>query len=158
MGIPMLKIRRSRDRLMFNMGIPILVRRHLYTETAPGQFHGVAWLSAAMILTACRVIVLFLFGYEFEWVNNLLRINMMNVSISLRRIFQLDKGWTLIWIAHNNVKLHTVNTHVLMVSKYNTFCELSVGPKMSKLLAKLRFFCPFNFSKYEIRDIWNVLP
>ena len=35
MGIPMLKIRRSRDRLIFNMGIPILVRRHLYIETAP---------------------------------------------------------------------------------------------------------------------------
>ena len=35
MGIPMLKIRRSRDRLIFNMGIPILVRQHLYIETAP---------------------------------------------------------------------------------------------------------------------------
>ena len=33
MGIPMLKIRRSRDRLIFNMGILILVRQHLYTET-----------------------------------------------------------------------------------------------------------------------------
>ena len=35
MGIPMLKIRRSRDRLIFNMGIPILVRWHLHIETAP---------------------------------------------------------------------------------------------------------------------------
>ena len=35
MRIPMLKIRRSRDRLIFNMGIPILVRQHLYIETAP---------------------------------------------------------------------------------------------------------------------------
>ena len=34
MGIPMLKIRRSRDLLIFNMGIPILVRRHLYIEMA----------------------------------------------------------------------------------------------------------------------------
>ena len=33
--IPMLKIRRSRDRLIFNVGIPKLVRRHLYIETAP---------------------------------------------------------------------------------------------------------------------------
>ena len=31
MGIPMLKIRRSWDRLIFNMGIPIQVRRHHYT-------------------------------------------------------------------------------------------------------------------------------
>ena len=35
MGIPMLKIRRSWDCLIFNMGIPILARRHLYIETAP---------------------------------------------------------------------------------------------------------------------------
>ena len=38
MGIPMLKIRWSWDGLIFNMGIPILVRRHLYTETAPSIF------------------------------------------------------------------------------------------------------------------------
>ena len=35
MGITMLKIRRSRDRLIFNMGIPILARQHLYIPTAP---------------------------------------------------------------------------------------------------------------------------
>ena len=34
-GIPMLRIRQSWDRLIFNMGIPILVRQHLYIETAP---------------------------------------------------------------------------------------------------------------------------
>ena len=33
MGIPMLKIRWSWDRLIFNIGIPILVRRYLYVET-----------------------------------------------------------------------------------------------------------------------------
>ena len=44
MGIPMLKVRRSRDRLIFNIGIPILVRRHLYIETAPRT-------STAMVLT-----------------------------------------------------------------------------------------------------------
>ena len=33
MWFPMLKIRRSGDRLIFNMGILILVRRHLYIET-----------------------------------------------------------------------------------------------------------------------------
>ena len=31
-GIPMLKIRRSQDRLIFNIGIPILVIQHLYIE------------------------------------------------------------------------------------------------------------------------------
>ena len=34
-GIPVLKIRRSWDRLIFNMGIPILVRRYLYIESGP---------------------------------------------------------------------------------------------------------------------------
>ena len=37
MGRPMLKIRRSRDCLIFNMGIPILLRRHLYIETPPDR-------------------------------------------------------------------------------------------------------------------------
>ena len=32
MGIPMLKIRRSRDRLIFNMVVPTLVRRDFYIE------------------------------------------------------------------------------------------------------------------------------
>ena len=35
MEIPMLKIRRGRDYGIFNMGIPILVRWHLYIEMAP---------------------------------------------------------------------------------------------------------------------------
>ena len=35
MRIPMLKMRLSQDRLIFNMGITILVRRYLYIETAP---------------------------------------------------------------------------------------------------------------------------
>ena len=35
MGIPMLKIRRSWDHLIFNMGIPMLIRQHLYIETTP---------------------------------------------------------------------------------------------------------------------------
>ena len=38
MGIPMLKIRRSHDRLIFNMGIPILLR-YLYIEMAPRFIH-----------------------------------------------------------------------------------------------------------------------
>ena len=39
MGISMLKIRRSRDRIVFNMGISILVRRHLYIEMALWSHH-----------------------------------------------------------------------------------------------------------------------
>ena len=39
MWSPMLKIRRSRDRLIFNMGIPIQIRRYLNIEAAPWLFH-----------------------------------------------------------------------------------------------------------------------
>ena len=35
----MLTIKGSRDRLIFNMGIPIPVRRHLYIETAPRRMY-----------------------------------------------------------------------------------------------------------------------
>ena len=38
LGIPMLKIRRSWDRLIFNMAIPMLVRRYLYIEMTPWWF------------------------------------------------------------------------------------------------------------------------
>ena len=31
-----LSLRRSQDRLIFKMGIPILARQYLYIETAPG--------------------------------------------------------------------------------------------------------------------------
>ena len=37
MWIPMLKIRQWWDRLIFNMGMPILVRRHLYIEMPPPE-------------------------------------------------------------------------------------------------------------------------
>ena len=35
MGISMIKIRRSSDRLIFTMGIPTVARLFLYTETIP---------------------------------------------------------------------------------------------------------------------------
>ena len=35
MGIPVLKIRQSQDRIIFNMGIPTLVRRHFHIKKAP---------------------------------------------------------------------------------------------------------------------------
>ena len=38
MRIPMLKIRWSRDRLIFNIGIPILVKQYLYIETTPEPY------------------------------------------------------------------------------------------------------------------------
>ena len=50
MGIPMLKIRRSRDRLIFNMGIPILIRRHHYIEIVPRSLQSLAHAMTAQLL------------------------------------------------------------------------------------------------------------
>ena len=50
-GIPMLKIRRSRDRLIFNMGISILVRRHIYIETDPSSLDTISVINANDLMT-----------------------------------------------------------------------------------------------------------
>ena len=47
MGIPILKIRLCRDRFIFNMGIPILLRR-LYIETTPGFDFKIAIFNPAL--------------------------------------------------------------------------------------------------------------
>ena len=52
MGILMLKIRRSWDRLIFNMGIPILVRGYLYIETGPRVANHVTVLVSTFVLLA----------------------------------------------------------------------------------------------------------
>ena len=44
MGIPMLKIRQPWDRLIFNMGISILVRQPLYIETGPPELMHFHWI------------------------------------------------------------------------------------------------------------------
>ena len=50
----MLMTRRSRDRLIFNIGIPILVRWHLYNETAPrSSAHNFSCTMADWVLTLC---------------------------------------------------------------------------------------------------------
>ena len=59
MGIPMLKIRRSRDRLIFNIGIPIPVKKHLYIETAP-SYPSHRYLLVAQeddVLTHCGLVM-----------------------------------------------------------------------------------------------------
>ena len=56
LGIPMLKIRRSGDRLIFNMGIPIPGKDSLYTETGP-RSHGIQEIKAPpdWLLQCCPV-------------------------------------------------------------------------------------------------------
>ena len=49
MGIPMLKIRRSQDRLSFNMRIPMLVRRHFLLRWPPVPDPPRGWISKMCI-------------------------------------------------------------------------------------------------------------
>ena len=57
MGIPMLKIRRSWDRLIFNIGIPILVRRHFILRWLPDLQMSCGDLTSvmALLVMAARV-------------------------------------------------------------------------------------------------------
>ena len=59
-GISAVKLRRSWDRLIFIMGIPILVNQRCYIETTPwcwimGKFH--LHLAAVVILLTCKASV-----------------------------------------------------------------------------------------------------
>ena len=49
------RIRRWRDHLIFNMGIPVLVRRHLYIETAP-WFLGKKIMKVIFMSYICKVV------------------------------------------------------------------------------------------------------
>ena len=57
MGIPILKIRRLWDRLIFNMGIPILVR-HLYIEMAPWCVSKVNFDGNITLVAVARISIL----------------------------------------------------------------------------------------------------
>ena len=68
MGIPMLKIRRSQDRLIFNMGIPILVRRYLYIEMAPSSPKGTGFLAGLVMIAVLDMsLPIFFDDHDFEY-------------------------------------------------------------------------------------------
>ena len=50
---PMLKIRRSRDRLIFNMGIPIPGKDGLHTETGTRKLRYLVWSPYTCVLSMC---------------------------------------------------------------------------------------------------------
>ena len=128
MGIPMLKIRRSRDRLIFNMGIPILVRRHLCTETVP-------WSSP---LCSCHICTHFMsLIHNFTWIHcmNIL-FSIMSSSISCQRqhllnattyimidLFLYDRlkqiGWKYPCVEKGNMVLHKITSTSLCHEEKN---------------------------------------
>ena len=80
MRIPILKIRRSRDHLIFNMGIPLLVRQHLYIEMAPEDHPSSIVLNSLNIIqwfirdAIHQAVAMVPFGHHVGLDNNLGRI------------------------------------------------------------------------------------
>ena len=78
-GIPMLKIRRSHDRLIFNMVIPILGKDGLYIEIGPRRLaifvtnsDTVYWrLSAPLVLDQSQIDILFAFDFSKQKYNDI---------------------------------------------------------------------------------------
>ena len=120
----MLKIRRSWDCLLFNMGISILVRQHLYIEMPP------------------QVIISQLFTFRIEYPLSMMK-NVFNflseLRISIRwdiwayfvfhESMSADKGWILLEQFGN---LHTVmpclmNEHKLFVHIFVHFACITVN-------------------------------
>ena len=66
-GIPFIKIRRSLQCLIFIMGVPILVRRHLYIETVPSPYHRANNMAANALATqGTRVLAALLLVQSFR--------------------------------------------------------------------------------------------
>ena len=92
MGIPMLKVRRSQDHLIFKMGIPILVRWHLYIEMAPWvscHRNGLGPFSACMsacCLTNIRIPII-----KMRWSHDNL-ISIMEIPMPKMTVFKLKRA------------------------------------------------------------------
>ena len=85
MGIPMLKIRRSRDRLIFNIGIPILVWRHYYIETAPwrmslGSSNIWAKEHIGALMKICNMICKLIKAHKHDKCSHITDINITNAA------------------------------------------------------------------------------
>ena len=109
MGIPMLKIRRSWDRLIFNMGIPVLVWRHLYIETAPRWWHR-ATHNAGLL------------SVSFKAYSNLFKHTHMSKHMGISIIssmFSLLIAWWLVWYKVMANEMVLSLCQVLQASVYN---------------------------------------
>ena len=78
-GIPMLKRRRSWDLLIFNIGVNIVVRRHLYIEPAPCYLSPGWWWAIDFEITSCP-------GYELIWVRVALGTSCLAYELSWVRV------------------------------------------------------------------------
>ena len=96
MGILMLKIRRLRDRLIFNMGIPILVRGHLHIETAPGynitcegEMYSIVWVRS--IASGLRSFIWCYMQYDIVF-DRFIEPD-SNVTVYISKWLSIIKGW-----------------------------------------------------------------
>ena len=84
MGIPRLMIRRTQDRLIINVRIPILVRRHLYIETARGFTYilqsDLTGAGTTMRLPQCQWSNPEVYGWMHMWIEENWRCNDKNTT------------------------------------------------------------------------------
>ena len=136
MAISMLKIRRSRDRLIFNMGIHILVRRHFYIATPPIVTQGVG-ASAAMSLiyfsrnSSCSVPV----GYIQIIFNRQWRLTYIYLTGLWHPLYINNTLGNLLFIASIQNRIRTVITFYVDIScSNNRNTQLCLGTKMSHII------------------------
>ena len=125
MGIPMFKIRRSRDRLIFNMGIPILLRWHLYIEMAP-WYH-------LMQLIHLRVVLEKVLCLKNKILNESMREFLKGISLFQQLCYDCTSCLLCLWLK-NGLTRHALVTrkhqwtgsslqgsHTLVKMKFPTF-------------------------------------
>ena len=119
MGIPMLKTRRSQDRLIFNMGIPILVRRHLYIETA---------LLSSMRNASIACIISMLRNHENTFHVSLMHFGMKAETYNYLLILDILNDWhsdlLLVWIQY---MMTSSNGNIFRVTGH--LCGEFTGPR-----------------------------
>ena len=83
MSIPMLNIRRSQNRLIFDTGIPMLVRRLLYIETPPWSLWSMTndpkVRGTSADLAQCYTVILSQNPASHHW----LVINLLNIKLNI---------------------------------------------------------------------------
>ena len=122
MGIPTLKIRRSRDHLIFDTGIPVLVRRHLYIETLSrtlescSSLHHYLWISsllytefrAAKLVHMSDTFLQMLPKFQYR-IENLLSdefVYLLCTEFTHMIIWCCDMMIRLIFVCHKTIKYH----------------------------------------------------
>ena len=128
MGIPMLKIRWSHDHLVFNMGIPMLVRQHLYIENTPWMFTNPGqWSIISVCCEPCHT----------------------HVVISGSSLWTL-MGFSCSWHCYAVINFYTVDCHYNTVNILHNTCNMVSFVSLSSTLCSTSITTPLYSITYDI--------